>query len=57
MGTNEAVIGIDVSKDSLEVAVVEKLSQKIFGTHSYPNTQVRLKELCSYVLSKAKRYN
>lgn len=57
MGTNEAVIGIDVSKDSLEVAVVEKLSQKILGTHSYPNTQVGFKELCSYVRSKAKRYN
>lgn len=57
MKKEEVVIGIDVSKDSLEVAAVEKSTQKILGTHSYANSQTGFKELCAYVHSKAKQSN
>ena len=34
----EFIIGVDVAKKTLEIAILEKETQKVVGTKSFPNT-------------------
>ena len=51
----EFIVGVDVSKKTLEIAVLEKEPQKVIGTKSFPNTTSGFEELKKYVLAKVKR--
>lgn len=51
----EFIIGVDVAKKTLEIAVLEKATQKVIGTKSFSNTPKGYSELLLYVASKTKR--
>lgn len=43
----EFIIGVDVSKKTLEVAILEKATQKVVGTKSFSNTPKGIRNCCS----------
>ena len=51
----EFIIGVDVSKKTLEIAILEKATQKVVGTKSFSNAPKGFSEMILYVASKTKR--
>ena len=52
---NYFIVGVDVAKKTLEIAILEKDSQKIVGTKSFQNNAKGLSALISYVRTKVKK--
>lgn len=50
----EVIVGVDVSKKTLEVAMLEKVSGKCLFTKTFPNTEIGFRELLTYVHLKRK---
>ena len=45
----EFIIGVDVSKKTLEIAILEKATQKVVGTKSFSNAPKGFSEMILYV--------
>ncbi len=51
----EFITGVDVSKKTLETAILEKETQRVVATKSFPNTTAGFNDLLKHIVSKTKK--